>query len=712
VLALGFVWCALAIEPQDNAAPPLDEPPLSLEPLQEPPPDVDAWVRWLDEAHLMLGPHNPTGAPPLAEIISLTDQQVRYLGGDRTALQSLTTDSSIDVAVRPLALDLFGFSLARVQRIAVSQYRHNHPDRPVTLVDTGDLVDLGCRKELPLVFAAPEHGRPAAQPDLIAVGNHDVNFAGTFRKGSDLFGLSSLNTGGSLKVALWGPNCGARSDARWAAEPAQIPKRFASELSVILEKDGYASWWTDRMLGAEVRPVILERANGRGYRLKGGPFTDWSDAKAVRADFWRAAPGDPDTWAASVRRADTCRAGPQPNCREAGRGILLVAAHRMVPGEEIWLVALDSTDQLRNNPQVPGMYASFSVVQTRILEAFLAARRNNASKDTPARFVLASHYPLFDIIWERNLARSGMDAVLGAEDVMAMLVGHTHIPGIEPVNYDNHLAVARRRVTPMVQYVAGSVLDHPSGGMRLSFVEEQIGGQAVIRPVAYHVDSIVPPPVTSAYVLAELDSHSHALTSYRNVGSRLREWRWERAMHRGRFGATMQRFLLQGWKIQRDDSRLVMIHQYEEMVSYLASVNRLLEHDQALSRPVHTARTHLADLYQASVRRLDHWRTSSPVCSPDTNWRSDCPAADLFQFNCDEAIGVVPANAFFPVSVNCVEAIQYALRDIPEDTMAFEFMYRMAAEAALQEYCTSADTPPGDEACTTPWFVGPHTPRR
>ena len=68
------------------------------------------WSTWVDSNHTVFGDPRPTGILPLAEIIVITDQQAKYLGGERTALQSLTSDAAVDVSVRPIALDLFGFT--------------------------------------------------------------------------------------------------------------------------------------------------------------------------------------------------------------------------------------------------------------------------------------------------------------------------------------------------------------------------------------------------------------------------------------------------------------------------------------------------------------------------------------------------------------------------------------------------------------------------
>src|SRR5688500_9650197 len=85
-----------------------------------------AWSAWLDEAHTLLGDPLPTGSLPYAEVAVITDQQVKFLGGERTALQSLTSDAAVDVAIRPIALDLFGFAPRRVLQIGLAQYRERY----------------------------------------------------------------------------------------------------------------------------------------------------------------------------------------------------------------------------------------------------------------------------------------------------------------------------------------------------------------------------------------------------------------------------------------------------------------------------------------------------------------------------------------------------------------------------------------------------------
>lgn len=676
------------------------------------------WEDWLGQAYTMFGDPRPAGERPLSEIIVITDQQVKYLGGERTALQSLTSDAAVDVSVRPIALDLFGFSAQRVMRLALTQYRAVHPDRHVVYVDTGDLVDLGCRKELPLVFHEPV-GSLAAKPDLVAPGNHDFNYAGTFRKGTDLFGFGQWGAGGSVKQELWAPNCAVVQDAPEAAPTFDFgtrpgsESRLADERSVILEKDAYAAWWAAAFgggLDVHELTVPVARASKRSVTV-GEETLSWDDIDAVADRFWYQP--DNDTWLTSVRLDQTCKGPPGPFCREAGRGHLVLSATRLMPGTEYWIIGMDNTDQLRNNIQVPGMYASFSVIQARLIQAFMAQRREAATQDRPARFVVASHFPLEDLVYPNNLVRSHMDAVLGQSDVMFAVAGHSHFPDIRKVDWSVSPGLARRRAVQLQQYIAGSVLDFPVSGMRVSLVQQSQGHAPMLRPVVFHFELPTPDMAPSELVDVALRRHRAGLVSYRTSGSGVRRWQWEKALSLGRYGAAFQRLLFDRWRIERDDAHLLMDHQFEEMVALLQTVSELLIAETLGGRnDLRGQAERLESLSRAAAERFAEYTSTSLTCADDVNWRKVSPKLGLFEWTCIEALGVAPSNPYFGPSTNCTEAIQYAVREIPEDTWAFEFMFRVSQQAAVDEFCTGPYTELWpSEACESEWHMGPGVPK-
>ena len=671
-------------------------------------PVESAWTEWLGRAHELLGPPAPTGPVPLAELVVLTDQQVKYLGGERTALQSLTSDAAVDVAIRPIALDLFGFSSARVLRLGVEQFRELHPDRPVTYVDTGDVVDLACRKELVLT----ELEWAGAGPDLIAPGNHDFNYAGNFRKSTDFFGITGLTTRGSLRREAWAPSCAVSLDAAHATRPLPPADRLALEQTVILEKDAFAEWWA-ALSGISLDDVVvpLRSAKRGGYRLRDDRKTrKWEDDDVVDT-FWHAI--DPDHAVAAVRLESICEGAPGNTCREAGRGWLLLSVRRLAPDSELWLIAADSTDQTHNNLQVPGAYSSYSHLQARLLMAWMNQRRAAASEERPARFAIAMHFPLSDLVRKKNLRRSKMVDVFGSDDVLFATVGHTHVPGVQMADYDTIPSIARRRRVPLAQIVAGSVLDHPVGGARISVVEEKIGQRSVVRPVAYNFQLSAPDTAPSPPVALQLDHHLHAVTGYRAIGARIKEWKWRRMLNRGRFSGALRRLALHSWVIEQDDTLLVMEQQFEEMVGYLDSVAVLLALDAEQDPELENLAAEVRALTDAATSRLSSWKANSPIAQPSALSPADFATLDLFQWSCAPAVEINGSNRFFTRSSNCTEAIQTSLRRVPSDTLAFEFMLRLAVAAAQEEYCTGPhvhdmDTLPPE--CQSEWFVGPYTP--
>ena len=184
---------------------------------------------------------NPSDTETKTTLIVLTDGQVKYLGGERSNIQSRLADlGSGDVAVRPIALDLFGFTIRR-------QLEYVHvlaalAPRPL-YVDMGDFVDLACQKEMDLYLEQRE-----VFPDLISPGNHDMNFAGNLRKSTNALGAIGIFNGlQNLRVHLWGPACGVASP-----ENKKKDRKREAE-AAILEKDDFIT----RLNGArdEDRPV-------------------------------------------------------------------------------------------------------------------------------------------------------------------------------------------------------------------------------------------------------------------------------------------------------------------------------------------------------------------------------------------------------------------------------------------------------------------------
>jgi len=694
-----WLWM-MAAQAQDldaTGTEPVEEP---TEEVAEPDPTPDEmWRDWLTNLDRVFGDPRPTDEEPLAEIVVITDQQVRFLGGERNSIQSLTSDFAVDVAIRPIAQDLFGFSVQHVLRTGLMQYRERNPDRAVLYADTGDLVDLACRKELALVFAGIED---MPLPDVIATGNHDFNYAGNFRMNSDMFGASYFSAGGDFKSSVWSPSCGgmsAAADATPKPENADDPRHAA--LGVILEKDAFSGWVSD-VLGGATEPVLVESYSPRGYRVAGQDH-DWDRASVVVEQFWSES--ESGTQVAWVELDKTCEGRPRPGCREPGRTHMILSAKRLHPDWEYWLIGLDTMDQIDVNPLVPGLYGSYSGLQTEILAAFIETRRDAASDDRPARFVFASHVPVEDILSHKNISQTGMIELFHASDLMFSVHGHTHTPEIRPATWGEMNMVAKGRKIPLVQYIAGSTLDWPAGGLRVALMEEEINDEPVLRPAASHFYLAEPPHPPRDAVEAELVRHQHSLSSYRNAGVAQRTWRWEKRTERGSMLTAFKRMLSAHQKIDEVDTTEVMRHQFHEMVEYLRSVERLLEAD---GEPTEDALASISGLLRAAEKQMREWEHHGDA----THGKKHPAAVEQFLFECDAAADVIPENPFFSGSKNCVEGIQHALRQIPHDTLAFEFMVRMSLRAGLVEHCSSREIeltalPP---ECREVWYVGPYTP--
>ena len=113
--------------------------------------------------------------PPI-RLFVVADTQLHELSGQRSGVQLDIADAIINVAVRPVELDLLSmFSVARLER--ARRALEKGYGRPLPWVHLGDFADLGCESELSRV---PVVGAAMAPPLAIAVGNHDSAFCGNF----------------------------------------------------------------------------------------------------------------------------------------------------------------------------------------------------------------------------------------------------------------------------------------------------------------------------------------------------------------------------------------------------------------------------------------------------------------------------------------------------------------------------------------------------
>lgn len=628
-----------------------------------------SWADRVDDLGLWVGDDRAAGRPTQGELFVLSDQQVKLLGGDRTLVQSLTVDAEVDVAIRPIALDLFGFSLNRLLRSAIDQHVQTYAHKPSLTIDTGDLVDLGCRQELGLALV--DDGVP--QPSVLIPGNHDLTHAGTFRKGTDLFGSSLFF--GRYKRWAWGPNCAATIDGPMAVKPREDQK-IKQELAVVLEKDALLQRLVSHNAQGPREPVVFS-GKRRTFEVNGERHR-WHDTEAVYQQFWRKI--DDDTFIAYLRLENECQGRALNWCREAGRAEILLTAKRWMADEDWWVLGLDSTDQLKNNPQVPGLNGSFSSIQASLWQAWMDERRKQGNP----HFVLATHFPIETMKRASNLKRSGMDAIFGAPDVAMSLAGHTHTQASYAIGFEQSKAIAARRTSPLMAFVAGSTLDHPSQALRISLIEVKDGVRAVAQPVLVPQLNEPSEPVNHA-----LNVHTRSLARYRSVQARLSDWRWRRILALGKRGGVLRRAFFSRSRIERDDTRAVMEYQFQEMLDLLGVV---LELGDLEGRPEDAdALRALRDLTDEATRRLERWEMARPLEERRKEWAELQTDLGLFQFSCRAAEGQIPSGLFFEKSDNCVLAIQHVLRRFSTKSMAFEFMAHVAQAAGREEQCSSEE---------------------
>jgi hypothetical protein len=126
------------------------------------------------------------GAPIVAaRVFAFSDSQLHYLFGKRTFAQSPFADMSVEVAIRPVALD-DGSDL--LLSLFLDEHANHYADH--TLVFLGDAADLSCEQEYAAFFATLErHGIT----ELMSVtSNHDGFFVGNFTSQRDLDGALAL----------------------------------------------------------------------------------------------------------------------------------------------------------------------------------------------------------------------------------------------------------------------------------------------------------------------------------------------------------------------------------------------------------------------------------------------------------------------------------------------------------------------------------------
>ncbi|HEY8091911.1 MAG TPA: metallophosphoesterase [Polyangiaceae bacterium] len=113
--------------------------------------------------------------PPI-RLFVVADSQLHELSGQRSGVQLDIADAIINVAVRPVELDLLSmFSVARFER--ARRALETRYSRPLPWVHLGDFADLGCESEL---SRFPAVGAAFEAPLAVAVGNHDSAFCGNF----------------------------------------------------------------------------------------------------------------------------------------------------------------------------------------------------------------------------------------------------------------------------------------------------------------------------------------------------------------------------------------------------------------------------------------------------------------------------------------------------------------------------------------------------
>jgi hypothetical protein len=632
-----------------------------------PDPEQSPWEAWVASLGDALVPDATTvpGARLTAHLVVATDQQVKFLGGFRSRVQSRTADELVDVSVRPIAVDLFSFTANTLLREAIGQ-RQASARVPPVYVDTGDLIDIACKVELDQLAFVDPLGSRLPLPDVLTPGNHDVNLYGNVRKGTDIGAVLGLIVGGNLKARMWGPVCGS---------PTPGDRDLA--LQVINQKDHYTRWWLDHFAQGGDWETIRPQPLGLDHvRPDGVKTLRWDRPEDLAASLWHLDRQAGRAWAAL--RVDTpCAATDDPACREPGRAFVVLSAARVSVEPEVWLYGLDGTDQLEHDRGWPGYTGSLSRVQVAMWEALDDAIRGNGGAHAK---VLANHFPIADLVLGGKERTNGVVDLFADDDVLFHLAGHTHIPELRYVDQHDDPTLARRRERPLLEYVAPSTLDFPVGAMSVALYDDETTTPSALRTAAAEVALPWAAVPVSPEVELELSRHRHRYAAYRRsvVGLQLLLPGGEH----GRSTKNAGRALLLAKKVLSDDARPLMVHQFDTMLAYLGSLQTLLEQDVRDAAP--DTRDALQGLYTAL--EAFRWRARTRVSSEWTaEGRRPREFLDLFLFDCDLGLD---RDAPAVLSDSCVLQLQELLRRIPIRTRAFEFMARVADEAALADFCS------------------------
>ncbi|MCP5464869.1 MAG: hypothetical protein H7A33_07590 [Deltaproteobacteria bacterium] len=443
--------------------------------------------------------------PSQGQIFVIADQQMGMLNGARTFFQSNTVDGMVDPAVRPVALDLFSFTVsqAHIMQLEESLVGKNYP---LVIVNNGDLADRSCAPEYDLALFSSGFFAGGFKRDnthrMLGIGNHDLTHLGNFTTEQNLRGffgeiLGLPGTEQSYRERYWAPNCGNDAQVLDKKRLIEFMARFYQvDLDQAVTKIAESS---DEMFR------LNDDTEPRSWHVEGDELPNF---KEVYRTFWKDAPDQMQT--AIVRKRD--RSG------DSIHEWFAIMAKKLEDGTHV--ILLDSMDHTETSPLVPGLSPRFSVAAARIVHAYIAYQ--NSISDTPQHYVLVSHFPMQEVynglLGNKRLWRRGMGKVLDLPEVEWVISSHDHVESsrdLADLLHRKKSLLKRSKALP--EDTTGSVTDFPNSTYSLKW--EQAEGRRLYQADFVRLESkyTESSPLVDRYV----KRHLGELARYRELWQHL-----------------------------------------------------------------------------------------------------------------------------------------------------------------------------------------------
>ncbi|MCP5463569.1 MAG: hypothetical protein H7A33_00930 [Deltaproteobacteria bacterium] len=552
----------------------------------------------------------------------LSDPQLAYLGGRRGLYQSNSSLGFVEESVRPIAQDLFGFSLVKAHALAFTQYAQT-AKHPMMVLFNGDQGDRGSVFEYDLLMKSAMIYAISEQTDstltfIVNSGNHDVFHAGNMDLSSNLYGLLGHWLGheqaatvgkygrklgfsvDSYEEKEWGPNVGGKdqicdkkrfvektNELYHGKQESQNPKNqpvqvdrviYSSLFSKVIRS--WSSWWDPsyRFLKFFLGINIL------AFRVKENPeilISDNMPDDALDEHF--------DVFWKPTKHAN--RYVATVYAPESGRAIkeyFILSAVRMPDGTHV--ISVDGTDHLTASEPIPGLVARSSFLQAALIQLYKRhAKKLEEKNGGKAHFILASHYPLkyyYDFLRGSKKLWASVKRAF-TEDIDYVISGHKH----EELrnNLNGEIERGKNKLDrpvgkPLIDDTVPSATDFPSQTASLVWKTGE-DGKREYKLILHDIDYAH--MVTSERVRKKVQTYQGSYSEYRKLWRHFADEALRRASNSKAGVQNQIRAILFGINephLARNniimlDTFNLMNHQFGLMRQYLKDVQELL-HDE------------------------------------------------------------------------------------------------------------------------------------